>query len=88
LHTLWWAMFIVSASFLVLLLLRRRHSARWLAYVGMNAVFAALLLYAVNWLGAGYDFQIPINAVTVASVGILGVPGLLMLAAVKLTLVS
>lgn len=87
-HIMWWAIFIVSASLLVVLLLRRQHSARWLAYVGLNAVFAALLLYAVNWLGAGYDFRIPINAVTVATVGVLGVPGLLMLAAVKLTLIS
>ncbi|WP_127588504.1 pro-sigmaK processing inhibitor BofA family protein [Paenibacillus koleovorans] len=76
-------MFLVSSLLLVLLLLRNRHARRWSSYVLLHIVVAAILLYAINLLSVYTDFRIPINVPTVASVVVLGVPGLLMLMAMK-----
>ncbi|WP_409343452.1 pro-sigmaK processing inhibitor BofA family protein [Paenibacillus sp. MBLB4367] len=86
-HSIWWMVFIVSLSLLVLLLLRSRLSMQWLVYAGLNVVIAGLLLYMVDWAGSSSQFHIPINVPTLAVVAILGVPGLVLLAAVKLVVV-
>ncbi|RAV12527.1 pro-sigmaK processing inhibitor BofA family protein [Paenibacillus contaminans] len=86
-QSIWWMVFIVSFSLLILLLLRSRLSVQWLAYVGLNVVVAGLLLYLVDWAGSSYQFHIPINVPTLAVVAILGVPGLALLAAVKLVVI-
>lgn len=86
-HMIWWAVFIVSVSALVLLVLRSRVAAAWLMTMALHMVVAAVLLYLVNGFGATYDFRIPINASTVAAIGVLGIPGLAMLIAMKAVLV-
>lgn len=86
-HMVWWGIFILSVSALVLLVLRSRPAAAWLVTMGMHMITAAVLLYALNWLGAAHDFRIPINGTTLAALGVLGVPGLALLVAVKILLV-
>lgn len=82
----WWGIFLVSLSSLVLVMLRNRTAAAWVSTMGLHIVAAAVLLYGVNWFGASADFHIPINGTTLATIGVLGVPGLMLLAALKLTL--
>lgn len=77
-------LFFVSALLLVVLLFRNRHARRWLAYTMMHIVVAAFLLYFLNLLSVYTGFRIPINLPTVASVVVLGVPGVVMLVALKL----
>jgi inhibitor of the pro-sigma K processing machinery len=68
--------------------MRNRHSVQWLAFVGLNIVLAALLLYALNWLGARNGIHLPINIATISTIGVLGIPGLFLLVALKATLIG
>ena len=85
---LWWGIFLVSVSSLVLIMLRNRAAAAWVAAMGIHVAAAALLLYAVNWLGKSVDFHIPINGTTMGTIGVLGIPGLMLLAALRLVLIT
>ncbi|MEO3946113.1 pro-sigmaK processing inhibitor BofA family protein [Gorillibacterium sp. CAU 1737] len=78
-----WSVLVCSFLILVLVLMRNRESRQLLMKAGLAVAAAALLLYATNWFGASYDFHIPINGGTVALVGLLGLPGLALLAAVQ-----
>jgi inhibitor of the pro-sigma K processing machinery len=51
-------------------------------------VFAALLIYVLNLFSGYTSLTIPFNAVTVGIVGTLGLPGLGLLAAVKLIMLG
>lgn len=84
----WWIVFLLSASCLIVLVLRNKAAAVWLASMGVHVVAAAVLLYLVNWVGQSFDFRIPVNGPSLVTIGVLGIPGLLFLAAVKLTLVG
>ncbi|GIP40292.1 hypothetical protein J31TS4_35720 [Paenibacillus sp. J31TS4] len=83
-----WAVFLLSCSLLMLVVLRNRRAGAWLTSAGLHLIGAAVLLYVGNWAGAYYGFRIPINAVTMTVLALLGIPGYGMLAAVKLFLVS
>lgn len=85
---LWWAVFLLSLSSLVVLVLRNHGAAAWLKTLGLHIIAAAILLYAVNWVGQRYMFQVPINVYTLSTIGVLGVPGLALLVALKLTLIG
>jgi inhibitor of the pro-sigma K processing machinery len=82
-----WGILIISTAFLFIILLKNRRSMQWIGYAMLNLVVAAVLLYFANWIGASYGLHIPLNGPTVATVGILGVPGLLLLTLLKLTIV-
>lgn len=84
---IWWAIFLLSASTLVLVLLRNRAAAAWLGTMGIHVVVAAVILYAINWLGQSYDFRIPLNVPSIAAIGTLGIPGVMLLVALKVIFV-
>lgn len=46
----------------------------------INIVLGGLLLILVNYIGANFGFKIPLNWITALVVGILGIPGLIILA--------
>ena len=50
----------------------------------INIVVGGLLLVIVNYIGGNFGFTIPINWITALIVGILGVPGLIVLAILTL----
>ncbi len=52
----------------------------------INSAIGLVLLLAVNYLGAFYDFSLPINIITVLIAGFLGIPGVLLLIAFKILL--
>ncbi|MFC0470349.1 pro-sigmaK processing inhibitor BofA family protein [Halalkalibacter kiskunsagensis] len=56
---------------------------RFLGNVAVKLVIGALMLFFVNAFGSFIDFHIPINGVTAAVSGILGVPGVVLLIVVK-----
>ncbi len=85
--TFWGLLLIVSGCLLVITLIRSKYSLQWLSVIGLNLVVAVILLYVVNWFGASSDFHIAINQFTVVVIAILGVPGLLLLVALKLAFV-
>ncbi|MDR1701613.1 MAG: pro-sigmaK processing inhibitor BofA family protein [Sporomusaceae bacterium] len=49
-----------------------------------NAVIGGLMLYALNFIGQYFDFTVAINAITALTVGFLGIPGLILLVALKI----
>lgn len=83
---MWWILLCGSALLLILVLVRNRSSRRWLGYLALNVTLALFLLYFMNLIGANIGLAIPINVITVSTIGILGVPGVLLLIALKLTL--
>lgn len=50
----------------------------------INSILGGLLIYIVNVVGASFNFHIGLNSVTAVFVGVLGVPGVVVLVLVKL----
>jgi len=44
-----------------------------------NSGIALVLLIVINWIGRYFGFHLPVNPVSVIGVGVLGVPGLILL---------
>jgi len=79
----WLSILICSLALLVLIASRAGLKIRWIGYGLVNLLAGAVLLYVINAVGVFGSLTIPINLVTVAVVGILGIPGILLLAALK-----
>ncbi|MBE3557489.1 MAG: pro-sigmaK processing inhibitor BofA family protein [Firmicutes bacterium] len=60
-----------------------KHLLRAIGWVAFSGVFGAAVLFAVNWIGQSFHFAIPVNTVTALLSGILGVPGIALLAVTK-----
>jgi inhibitor of the pro-sigma K processing machinery len=82
----WWSLFLASSGLLVFTILRQKYSVQWLGIVGLNLVTAAIVLFLINWLGAPSEFHIAINEGTIITIAILGIPGVVLLIALKLLL--
>jgi inhibitor of the pro-sigma K processing machinery len=80
----WWSLFLASSGLLIYTLLRHKHSVQWMGVVGLNLVAAAIVLFLINWLGAPSEFHIAINEGTIITIAILGIPGVVLLIALKL----
>lgn len=50
----------------------------------INSLLGGLLIYIVNIIGTSFNFHIGLNSVTAVFVGVLGVPGVVVLVLVKL----
>lgn len=81
----WLILFIISAVLLLIVLFRTRPQIRWFGYALLHVIVAAIVLFLLNGTGLLGEIHIPINLATVLTVAILGVPGLALLAAIKLT---
>ncbi|WP_413377050.1 pro-sigmaK processing inhibitor BofA family protein [Alkalihalobacillus sp. 1P02AB] len=56
---------------------------RFIGQLSVRFIIGALLLFFINVVGASFNFHIPINGITTAVSGILGVPGVVLLIVVK-----
>ncbi|MDD6042653.1 MAG: pro-sigmaK processing inhibitor BofA family protein [Eubacteriaceae bacterium] len=45
----------------------------------LNSIAGAILLILINFIGANFGILVPINIITAVTVGILGIPGTIML---------
>ncbi|PSL45969.1 inhibitor of the pro-sigma K processing machinery [Salsuginibacillus halophilus] len=78
-------LFVALGGFLVFLVLMIGGAIRPVRWAGKAAVrlfTGALGLFFLNLFGSLIDFQLPINIVTSAAVGFLGLPGMLLLIAI------
>jgi inhibitor of the pro-sigma K processing machinery len=82
----WWSLFLASSGLLIYTMLRHKYSLQWMGVVGLNLVAAAIVLFLINWLGAPSEFHIAINEGTIITIAILGIPGVVLLIALKLLL--
>lgn len=70
------AIFIASSIMLAAVILRNKMSWSWLRGFALHFVFAAALLYVLNYSGLIAGMHIPLNPVTIGTVVTLGVPGI------------
>lgn len=52
----------------------------------MNSILGAILLYLINLIGVMWGLHIGINLITVIIVGVLGIPGAILLAVLSIFL--
>lgn len=52
----------------------------------MNSILGGALILIINWIGAMFNFHIGLNIFTAIFVGILGIPGAVLLTIFKLIL--
>lgn len=50
----------------------------------INSIFGGILIYVVNWVGSIFSFHIGLNFITAILVGMLGIPGAVLLVIIKL----
>ncbi|ALS24766.1 MULTISPECIES: pro-sigmaK processing inhibitor BofA family protein [Paenibacillus] len=79
-----WGVFLLSGGLLGFLLMRNRFAFQWLGKICLHLAFACIMLYIVNLFSSYTHLELPLNTVTVGMVSILGLPGLAVLAALKL----
>ena len=75
---------------LILLLLSKGAPIKPLRFIGTTFVkllIGALLLFFLNTLGNQFDVHVPINLITSAVSGLLGIPGLFALVAIEMWII-
>jgi inhibitor of the pro-sigma K processing machinery len=82
-NMIWMIVFAVSVILLAVILLRSKGAFHALGYIALNIVLSVFVLYFIGYFESYTGFRIPINPATVLTVGILGVPGLMLLVAVR-----
>jgi inhibitor of the pro-sigma K processing machinery len=81
-----WGVLFISSILLIVQVFRNKQAGRLISTLCMNIVLAAFFLYVVNLLSTYTELAIPINLVTLSTVTLLGIPGVLLLASMKLML--
>ncbi|EFM09584.1 conserved hypothetical protein [Paenibacillus curdlanolyticus YK9] len=77
---------ILSSIALLFVLIRTKLSFEWLRRFALHIVIASLGLYAINYSGLLSGWEIPLNPVTIGTVMVLGVPGIALIAGLRMTL--
>jgi len=77
-----WLMLAAAACFLAYLLYSRQF--KWIFGVVRNMFLGTLAILGINFVVAGFGFGVGINVMTVLIVGLLGLPGFLLLYATRL----
>jgi inhibitor of the pro-sigma K processing machinery len=79
------AILIVAVAVSIAVLSQLKWSLLHLVGKGMvHFVIGGFILFFVNLFGGIFEFTIPLNVVTVAVVGLLGLPGVISLVCIKL----
>ena len=77
----------VSLLLLIVVLVRTKPDIRWFGYALLQLVIAAVALFILNGIAIFEDFAVPINLYTISTIAVLGIPGLALLIALKVTVV-
>lgn len=79
---------VVAVCLLLLFLLIKIIKApfKLLGKLILNMVVGLVTLFVFNFIGALFDFTLPVNALNALVAGILGIPGVILLALVKVFL--
>ncbi|WP_019914393.1 pro-sigmaK processing inhibitor BofA family protein [Paenibacillus sp. HW567] len=80
------AVLVISGILLVMIVMRRKLGWAWVSLFGTHLLLAALGIYVVNFSGLITEIYIPMNPATIGAVTVLGLPGVLMLIGLKITL--
>jgi inhibitor of the pro-sigma K processing machinery len=82
-----WGLLIVSSAGLLYQLLKQKQVTRAITFFSIHAVVGMFAIYILNLFTIYTHFSLPINPATVSTIGVLGVPGLLLISALKIVLV-
>lgn len=77
---------VISGILLIMIVIRKKLGWAWLSLFGTHLLLAALGIYVVNFSGLITEVYIPLNPATIGAVTVLGLPGVLMLIGLKITL--
>ena len=77
-----WLMLALGAGFLAYLLYTRQFG--WLVRVARNMALGVVGMLLFNFILSGFDLGVGVNAITALIVGLLGVPGFLLLYATQM----
>lgn len=50
----------------------------------LNAVIGGVIIFVINWIGAGFNFGLPLEWWSALLVGFLGIPGVIILVLIQL----
>lgn len=80
------SVFVISILLILFIVFKKKLGFKWLSILGIHMVLAAVGLYGVNFSGIIPNIYIPLNPVTIGTVVLLGLPGVALLAGLKMTL--
>lgn len=82
------AIFLLAAVVVGVILVVRLLSApiRWIFKLLLNALLGFVMLFIVNFFGAGFGIELSVNLINALVAGFLGIPGIILLVALKLLL--
>lgn len=83
-NNIWLIIFVGSLTALFFIVFKIR--LRWLRVTFINIALAAVVLFAMNQTGLFGSYALPINAFTVGTIGLLGLPGIALLFTLKIFL--
>lgn len=86
--TVWLTVLAISASMLIMVLLREKVPKGWLTRFGIHLVVSAMAMYALNFSGWITGWYVPLNPVTIGAVTLLGVPGIALVLGLQTTLLT
>jgi inhibitor of the pro-sigma K processing machinery len=78
--------YVLAAIFFLIIMKIFTKPIRFLLKLGLNSIFGLILLFVVNFLSKYSGIYISINIINALVVGILGVPGILLLLSAKFLL--
>lgn len=84
---MWGLLFISSAGLLYQLFTNRSKVGRALSRFALHIVIGAIVLIGINLFADYTHLTLPINLVTLGVIGLLGLPGVVLLGALKFVLV-
>ena len=70
---------LILLFFIYLVARAMRKPFRWLIKLTVNCTIALISILAINFMGNFIGFHLPINPVSVLGVGVLGIPGMVLL---------
>ena len=77
-------LFLLFIVFIIAQLIMKPLKLIWKLVI--NSVIGLALLVLTNYIGAYFDFSLPLNVITVLIAGFLGIPGILLLICFQLLL--
>ena len=78
-NLIWMIIFAASSLALIVVLLRNQLSRLSLKKVIVHWIFAATILFLMNYLEITQAYALPINPLTIGTTAVLGLPGLALL---------
>lgn len=76
-----WGVLLTSMVILIILMFRNKMVLRWTGYALLNMSLAAVSLYVINSFSVFGDLTIPLSAINIALIAVLGIPGVALVAA-------